>query len=174
VPDKVEEQHSLALDLWSKLVTNEKTDIYLRSSDGDAIPAHKLLLSFRSPVLAQLIETTNGVLTLEVTTQILKSLLQYMYTDRVDPLDSPQVLIRFADSLELPGLKSICERELIDSITPQNVASLLLVADTFNCELLKKACMGYCEDNPHSIVKTVAWKVMEKVNPGLFEEVCQK
>lgn len=95
-------------------------------------------------------------------------------------------------------LQNICELELIDSITPMNVASLLLVADNFNCELLKKACMGYCEEHPEAIVKTVAWKVMEKVqcercgahvavgcrleltllcgfqvNPELFEEVCQ-
>ena len=115
----------------------------------------------------------NGCLTLEVTTAILTSLLQYIYTDRVDPLDSPQILIRFADKLELPGLKSICEIALIESIDPSSVASLLLLAETFSCELLKKSCMGYCEDNPNLIQKTVAWKVMESLAPDLFEEVCQ-
>lgn len=68
------------------------------------------MLRSRSPVLGNMIDTVaNGVMTLDVSTPILKSLLQYIYTDRVIPLDSPQILIRYADSYELPGLKvSFC------------------------------------------------------------------
>ena len=52
----------------------------------------------------------------------------------------------------------------MDSITPQNVAKLLMIADTFDCDNLKKCALGFCEENSQSIAKTVAWKVMEQVS----------
>jgi hypothetical protein len=46
-----------------------------------------------------------GIIRLDMTTPLLTSLLQYIYTDRVDPMDNPQNLLKFAVKLELPGLK---------------------------------------------------------------------
>ena len=63
------------------------------------------MLRARSAVLGNMIDNANGVMDLDVSTPVLKSLLQYIYTDRVDPLDNAQLLIKFADSFELPGLK---------------------------------------------------------------------
>lgn len=40
---------------------------------------------------------------------------------------------------------------------------MLLLADTFDCDQLKKAGLAYCEENSGSIIKTLAWKVMEHV-----------
>jgi len=59
--------------------------------------------------------------------------------------------------------QNLCEKALIDSITPINVANMLMIADTFSCDILKKAGLAYVEENPRSIVKTIAWKVMEHV-----------
>lgn len=167
------EQNCLSLDLWTKLRTGEYCDVTIKSSDNDLFPAHKAILACRSPVLPKLIDE-DGVINLDISTPLLTSLLQYIYTDRCDPMDSPQSLLKSAVHLELNGLKNLCEKNLIDSITPVNVASLLLVADTFGCESLKKAALGFCEENSQCIIKTVAWKVMEQVNPELFQEVCQQ
>jgi speckle-type POZ protein len=51
--------------------------------------------------------------------------------------------------------------------------SLLLLADQFGCDSLKRATLAYCENNATSIKKSVAWKVMEIVNPDLFTEACE-
>ncbi|CAL8093250.1 unnamed protein product [Orchesella dallaii] len=166
------EQHSLALDLWTKLRSGENCDITIHTADGSLVPAHRTILTCRSPVVGSLIDK-EGHIKVDMSTPLLTSLLQYIYTDRVDPLDSPEKLLKFAVQLEMPGLKNICEKALIDSITPRNVAALLLIADTFGCDMLKKSALGFCEENSSQIVKTVAWKVMEEVNPKLFEEVCQ-
>lgn len=71
------------------------------------------------------------------------------------------------------GLKELCERSLTETITPENVATRLLLADEFGCDILKRAGMAYCEENAMSITKNFAWKMMEQVNPELFNEVCE-
>ena len=73
---------------------------------------------------------------------------------------------------QILGLKELCERSLTESITPENVATRLLLADEFGCDILRRASLTYCEENAMSITKNIAWKVMEQVNPELFQEVC--
>ena len=84
---------------------NEMCDVMLKSSDGDLFPAHKTILACRSRGLSDMISTGNDVLSLQMSTVVLTGLLQYIYTDRVDPLRTPQGLLKIAENLELPGLK---------------------------------------------------------------------
>jgi len=98
------EENTLALDLWTKLRAGENCDVTIRTSDGTLLPAHKTILSCRSSVFKELIDE-EGVIRLDMSTPLLTSLLQYIYTDRVDPLDNPQNLLKFAVKLELAGLK---------------------------------------------------------------------
>lgn len=106
--------------------------------------------------------------------EILQELLRYIYTDHVDNLDTiASTLLPVGENYHMPGLKLLCERTLIETITPERVASLLLLADQFGCDSLKRATLAYCEDNATSIKKSLAWKVMEIVNPDLFMEACE-
>ncbi|XP_066589031.1 TD and POZ domain-containing protein 2-like [Prorops nasuta] len=106
--------------------------------------------------------------------EITNELLRYIYSDRVDNLDNlASQLLSLAENFCLQGLKEACERNLIETITPENVASRLLVADEFNCEALKKAGLAYCEENVTALNKSLAWKLMELVKPDLFIEVCE-
>jgi speckle-type POZ protein len=103
--------------------------------------------------------------------EILQELLRYIYTDHVNNLDSTaSTLLPVGESYHLPGLKLLCEKTLVETITPESVASLLLLADQFGCDALKRAALAYCEENATSIKKSLAWKVMEIVNPDLFME----
>ena len=104
----------------------------------------------------------------------LQELLRYIYTDRVENLDTlAGAMLSVADKYRLPGLKLLCERTLVETITPESVASLLLLGDKYGCDSLKRAALAYCEDNATNIKKSLAWKVMELVNPDLFMEVCE-
>jgi speckle-type POZ protein len=159
-------------------------DIILQGDGERRFPAHRSLLSARSPILAAMIkvheqqghseteDTQEKCLELPgLSDEILQELLRYMYTDRVNNLDTTaSTLLPVAESYHLPGLKLLCERTLVETITPESVASLLLLADQFGCDSLKRAALAYCEDNAASIKKSLAWKVMEIVNPDLFLE----
>jgi speckle-type POZ protein len=106
--------------------------------------------------------------------ETLQELLRYIYTDHVGNLDTiASTLLPVGQTYHLPGLKLLCERALVETITPERVASLLLLADQFGSDSLKRAALAYCEDNATSIKKSLAWKVMEVVNPDLFMEACE-
>ncbi|XP_034183204.1 TD and POZ domain-containing protein 2 isoform X2 [Osmia lignaria lignaria] len=111
---------------------------------------------------------------LHLNKEVVEELLRYIYTDHVDNLDNlASQLLSLADHFCLQGLKELCERNLIETITPENIASRLLVADQFDCDALKKASLAYCEENITILNKSLAWKMMEQVNPELFNEVCE-
>lgn len=81
--------------------------------------------------------------------------------------------LAFINKIIYLGLKELCERNLIETITPENIASRLLIADEFGCDALKKASLAYCEENLTVLKKNLAWKIMEQTNPELFNEVCE-
>lgn len=139
----------------------------------------------------------------EISPDLMQELLRYIYSDRVNNLDAiANQLLSLAERFQLQGkafcffasdssqsifgseggiigknnisgLKEACERNLIESITPENVANLLLMSDEFGCGSLKRASIVYCEEHAMDISKNFAWKVMEHVNPELFNEVCE-
>ncbi|XP_069692012.1 speckle-type POZ protein B-like isoform X2 [Periplaneta americana] len=185
------DKHSLSQDLARMLAHTTTSgdnagDIMLQGDGERKFPAHKCLLSARSPVLAAMIkqhdeinysgdEKQDKCLELPgLSDETLQELLRYIYTDHVDNLDSiASTLLPVGENYRLPGLKLLCERTLVETITPESVASLLLLADQFGCDALKRAALAYCEDNATSIKKSLAWKVMELVNPDLFMEACE-
>ncbi|QQP37357.1 BTB/POZ domain protein [Caligus rogercresseyi] len=76
--------------------------------------------------------------------------------------------------ISAPGLKTHCEKHLVEVISPKNVASFLLLADKYKCEDLKKSALTYCKDNVWYIMKDEQWKVIEEEKPDLFEEAVSK
>lgn len=169
------ETNSLNQDLKRLLDSAEiNGDVLINCANDCKIQAHKCILMARSPLLDDILRHSSEINWKNLTEEVVREILRYIYTDRVDNLEThANVLLSNSEKLGLPGLKAICERFLIDSIKPESVPSLLLLSEQFCCENLKKAVMLYCEDNVNSIQKTMAWKVLEKVNPELFVEVCE-
>lgn len=173
------ERHSLSQDLRRLLMAEQDTDLVLCAQERE-FRVHRNILSARSPVFAAMFKHNMQESALmrvdikDINAENLQELLRYIYTDRVDNLETlAQTLMAAAEKYQLPGLKAVCERSLVETITPESVATLLLLADQFQCDTLKKATLAYCEDNAGCIRKTLAWKVMEIVNPQLFEEACE-
>ncbi|XP_044740342.1 speckle-type POZ protein B-like isoform X2 [Chrysoperla carnea] len=115
----------------------------------------------------------------ELSEDIVHELIRYIYTDKVENLDThAPKLLSLAHRFYLDGLTELCERSLVETLTPSNVGNVLLLADQCNCEPLKRAALAYCEENvshtgDDQIGKSLAWRVMELVNPNLFYEACE-
>ena len=167
--------NSLNHDLSRLLdVATTTGDVTVQCAQGKELKAHKFILMARSPVFEEMLRETNILDLANIAEEVVRGLLRYIYTDNTEDLETnATVYLSNADRFQLPGLKNVCERYLSDSIKPETVPSLLLVAEQFNCEILKKAVMLYCEDNATCIQKTMAWKVLEMVNPELFVEACE-
>ncbi|XP_050297811.1 speckle-type POZ protein-like B isoform X2 [Anthonomus grandis grandis] len=191
-----EEVHSLSQDM-ARLQMEERSkdtliECYCDKENKDCqktpLKAHSWIIRTRSEKLAKRLEEHSDdkhkgikyLLSLpEYSYGVVNELLRYIYTDKVDHADRyASKLLPISMIYNLQGLKGLCERHLIESLTPSNVANILLLADQCRCENLRKAALHYCEDseeikgNVH-MGKTLAWRVMEMVNPDLFMEACE-
>ncbi|XP_017774120.1 PREDICTED: uncharacterized protein LOC108560911 isoform X1 [Nicrophorus vespilloides] len=201
-----EERHNLSQDLAR--IMNKTGDEYvdtlvecgvdpediLRSDDSlnsensreTNLKVNSLIIKARSPMLAVMLMSQNDndqfkyKLDLkEINYSLVKELFRYMYTDKVDGIDALcGKLLSLSVKFCIPGLQTLCERALLETITPNNVANILLLADQCKCESLRKAALHYCEDSDtikdNAVIgKTLAWRVMEMVNPELFLEACE-
>ncbi|KAF7273340.1 uncharacterized protein LOC143191193 isoform X2 [Rhynchophorus ferrugineus] len=192
-----EEVHSLSQDMARLMTCDDNKDTIVEcycDPDNKAnkhipIKIHSWILRTRSEKLALRLEENNDennkklkyVLSLpEYSYGVVCELIRYIYTDKVDCAEkyAPK-LLPISAIYHLQGLKGLCERHLIESLTPSSVANILLLADQCGCENLRKAALHYCEqsdeirENLHIGGRTLAWRVMEMVNPDLFMEACE-
>ncbi|KAF2893106.1 hypothetical protein ILUMI_13062 [Ignelater luminosus] len=188
-----EEKHSLSQDLARVLANESKeycdTIVECATQNGEEpFKVNSLLIKARSPKLGVMLqkykdpknENIRYKLDLSVLSyDVVRELLRYIYTDKVDNTDThANKLLPLSTRFNLPGLTALCERTLLESMTPNNVPNILLLADQYGCENLRKAALQYCEDTEAikgsvQMGKSLAWRVMEMVNPDLFLEACE-
>ncbi|KAJ8923011.1 hypothetical protein NQ315_001559 [Exocentrus adspersus] len=189
-----EEVHSLSQDMARLMCTDELKDsvVECSCSQGERpLKVHSWIVKLRSSKLGNrllpyqndreknlkykldLSEFPHGLVT---------ELIRYVYTDKVDNPDKyTHKLLPLSTRFQLPGLTALCERNLIESLTPSSVPNILLLADQCGCDNLRKAALHYCETSNEikgsvhhtGSNKTLAWRVMEMVNPDLFLEACE-
>lgn len=190
-----EDAHSLSQDmarLLSKKTEDMDTLIQCSPSENTdenvaPVKAHSWVIRLRSHRLSrQLQDFSNNSKNIkykldlsEYPSSLIQELIRYIYTDKVENAETyANRLLPMASRYDLPGLSALCERTLLETLTPANVANILLIADQCGCENLRKAALDYCEkseeikENVH-IGKSLAWRVMEMVNPDLFLEACE-
>ena len=64
----------------------------------------------------------------------------------------------------------MCEEALSSNLTPENVASVLILADMHCAEQLKELALRYCNLHARDVMDTHGWKQMEKTNAHLVSE----
>lgn len=120
--------------------------------------AHKCILVARSPVFeamftSGMLEETSGTVVIDdIDGNVMKALLEFIYSDTIDPklLESlAELLLMAAAKYQVLGLVSICESYLCIHITNDTALSLLKLADDVpECEKLKKSCLQYIALHP--------------------------
>ncbi|CAB4068134.1 SPOP [Lepeophtheirus salmonis] len=170
--------HSLSSDLKNLINDEKSSDIVIETAEGKKFKVHRNILSARSPVFADMLKDCDKSDKLELKdfpSETFEELLRYIYTDSSANVDLfANTLLAASDKYQLPGLKTHCEKHLVEIISPKNVASFLLLADKYKCEDLKKSALTYCKDNVWYIMKDEQWKVIEEEKPDLFEEAVSK
>lgn len=189
------EQNTLSQDMSRLLHTSATKDTrIITEDDGDKpLYVHSWLLRVRSDKIASYLhrlppddDTSRIKYEIDLSDfkrPLINELIRYIYTDKVDNAETyANRLLPLSKTFHLSGLTALCERTLIEGLTPQNVANVLLVADQSDCECLRKAALKYCEGSEEiregikgsfQAGKTLAWRVMKMVNPELFLEACE-
>ncbi|XP_023389211.1 inhibitor of Bruton tyrosine kinase isoform X2 [Pteropus vampyrus] len=147
-------------------------DVTMKSVDGKEFPCHKCVLCarleyFHSMLSSSWIEASSrAALELQIHSDILKVILDYLYTDEAVVIKESQnvdfvcsVLV-VADQLLITRLKEICEVALTEKLTLKNAAMLLEFAAMYNAEQLKLSCLQFIGLNMAALLEARSLDVL--------------
>lgn len=167
------------------LASGKLADITIKTTDGNGkgeIKASRFFLS-RSPVFDAMLndhdsmEAQQGVILIEdIKHEVMVEMIRYMYTDEIPKMKEMAFdLLLAADKYKLRGLISRCEAYLIDEITAENFAKILILGDKLNLQAIKYAFVKVVNDNFNKIIETADWKeLIEKENPHIAIEIFKR
>ena len=143
--------------------------------------AHKLVLAARSPVFAAMFSsctlenTTNTIDINDLHPHTIQSMLEYIYTGKVTDIKKSTVeLYRCADKYQLEDLRLQAEMALMNSISIETSAEILLLADQHHSQDLKSRVIQFIVNgNLKSIIHTDGWHKYVACIPDLVTEVIQ-
>ena len=163
--------------LGNLLNSGQMSDITLVIK-GEELKAHKLILSARSPVFAQMFAangTDNPVSRLKIEeckANTFKAFLHFIYTDQMEETeDMAKNLLDIATTYEVQLLKLKCENFLMKHLSTDNCVDILLLSDTHRASYLKKEALDFIHHHAAIVIKIDGWKNMRKVRPHLAFEI---
>jgi speckle-type POZ protein len=169
----------LAADLGALLASGAGADVQLVCSDGERLGAHSALLCARSPVFAAQLregplqaDTSAVPVPPEITSQMLRRLLHFIYTDELEPASPEEAthLLNAADHYDVPRLFAVCERALCGALSVDNAADTLMLADQHAAVKLKHAALRFVAKNALAVMATPGWAHLVTARPPLVLE----
>ncbi|XP_057192526.1 speckle-type POZ protein-like A isoform X3 [Triplophysa rosa] len=152
-------------------------------------------LAARSPVFNAMFEhemeesKKNRVDISDVEPEVFKEMMGFIYTGKAPNLEKmADSLLAAADKYALERLKVMCEEALCNSLSVENVADTLILADLHSAEQLKAQAIDFinrcsvlrqlgCKDGKNwnsnhatDIMETAGWKSMIQSHPHLVAE----
>eukprot|EP00475_Leptophrys_vorax_P042106 TRINITY_DN79440_c0_g1_i1.p1 TRINITY_DN79440_c0_g1~~TRINITY_DN79440_c0_g1_i1.p1 ORF type:complete len:403 (-),score=13.37 TRINITY_DN79440_c0_g1_i1:82-1290(-) len=153
---------------------------------GETVPAHKVILAARSPVLKALLygpmrdRREGNIPVTDIETPVFKALLHFIYTDDL-PSTGPsaftpimaQHLLAAADRYALDRLRLMCESKLCETVDADTVATTLALAEQHNATRLKSVCLQFAAQNLASVIQSDGFEHLRVSCPSLQAELLQ-
>lgn len=144
---------------------------------GKSMIAHKEILVARSPVFAAMFNTKKvgkQVKIDDVTCEVFKQLLQYIYTDKAEFQETTgDGLLAAADTYGLDRLKAGCEHALSEYVTRKTAIKTLILADKHNAQQLKTRLLQFIKTYAEDVMYGNNWNTLVEGHPKLLLEVYQ-
>ncbi|XP_071398303.1 speckle-type POZ protein-like, partial [Centroberyx affinis] len=160
-------------DLWEN---SRFTDCSLCVA-GQKFQAHKAILAARSPVFSAMFEhemeesKKNRVEINDVEPDVFKEMMCFIYTGKAPNLDKmADDLLAAADKYALERLKVMCEDALCTSLSVENAAEILILADLHSADQLKTQAVDFINYHAADVMETSGWKSMVASHPHLVAE----
>lgn len=172
---------SLISDLEDLLQSGKFSDVMLKSTNGEHIPAHKNILSIRSPVFSRMfeidmLEKQTNMVNVDMESSVLKAFLQYIYTGILDA-NFVDDLVAAADLYQIDCLKRACEKIILQKAgNIDTVVKLLKCANIYNLKILKDHCTRFIAQNLVQLVTRQDFKELVEESPPdlllpIFDEI---
>ncbi|GFU03189.1 protein roadkill [Nephila pilipes] len=173
----VEKMVDLRKDFECLYVEGILSDVELRTATR-TFPAHKAILSSRSPVFLAMFTTDmkeklqECVDVPDVEDEILRRMLLYVYTNALVGLQQESALKLYAaaDKYEIVALKSKCRSFLKRTLCPNSLCDVLVLGDMHADDDLKAAAQKYALEHEEDVFHSDVWKTFTKTDPALAAE----
>ncbi|KAH6927440.1 hypothetical protein HPB50_003475 [Hyalomma asiaticum] len=155
------------------LESDENEDVTLLVG-RETFPAHKSVLSARSPVFRDMFARTatedDQVVIADVEPDVFADLLRFIYTGCAPkPIAKPDSLLRAAELYKLDGLKVACELALISRMSVETAADTLILAHQNDADTLRSRVLGFVCSHIDDVVETPGWTTLCKGHIELLE-----
>ena len=169
---------TLMNDIKRLLSTGQDSDVSIVANDGQVFPAHMLILSSRSPVFAAMFEHNmkekqqQRVNIEDLSSDAVKSLLQFVYTDKVSNINKMALeLLPAANKYDISRLKTLCEETVLSNLQVDNAADIFCLAHLYNADQLRSTAKKYIVRRIYDVKKTGGWQKLRTEWPQLAEEI---
>jgi len=151
-----------------RLLADKNTaDIVFKVEDQE-FPAHKNILSFRSPYFknafsSNMIESHSNVISIEnVKAKVFKALLKYIYVEDFEIEDEIlEDLFKLSHEYNMTKLNKDCQKMIFKKISIENAVDYINLAEQYEAERLRKACLNFIADNLKEIIRTQNFKALD-------------
>ncbi|XP_061393747.1 speckle-type POZ protein-like [Musca vetustissima] len=155
-------------------------DVALVAQDRIEFKAHKVVLCARSDVFRAMFrndlqEKKTGSITIDdMDSDVLKKLLNYIYTDEEMPKEMAADLFVAANKYALVDLQKICEDILIEVMSDDTVADILLLGDRHSSERLKSKAVQFVIENIKNVMATEGWHRLRANDRDVCLDILEK
>ncbi|XP_061388000.1 protein roadkill-like [Musca vetustissima] len=170
----------ISMDFANILASKEFSDVTLVAQDRFEFKAHKVVLCARSEVFAAMFrndlqEKLTGSITIDdMDSDVLKELLNYIYTDEEIPKEMAADLFVAANKYALSALQKMCEDFLIEAMSADTVVDILLLGDRHASERLKSKAVQFAIENIKTVSATESWKILREIEFELCMDILEK
>ena len=152
------------------------TDLVLEVGDS-TFHCHKFMLARKSDVFDAMFshdfseKHDNKVVIEDLEAEAVLEMLRFIYQGKVIQMDrvNKSVLIA-ADKYNIVDLKESCENSLCNSMTTENVCSLLILARDRVSQELKKRAVDFISQNIEAVTSSEGWQDLV-LEPHLMTDV---
>ena len=159
--------------------TGRLTDITF-VMERQTFKAHKNILSARSQVFAAKFENNGKVSSIKTLNiedcepEAFEAMLSFLYTDEMEETEEmAKELLPLAIKYQVQLLQHKCEELLLESLSTENCAETLILADTQGALLLKEHALDYFRRHSGEVIKTAGWKILRENHTRLVVETLE-
>ena len=145
--------------------------------DENTFPCHKYMLARKSDVFDAMFSHnfeehfSNKVVITDLESDAVLEMLRFIYTGKVSQMERVnKMVLAAADKYNIVDLKELCEKSLCNSMTVENVCSLLLLARDRVSQELKRKSIEFISQNIDAVTSSDGWQELVR-DPDLMTEV---
>ena len=144
--------------------------------EGSKFPCHRIVLGAQSPVLKRMIiapmkEKTNSTVRLKYKADIVEKFVKYFYKKDIEEEKEENLgcYMELAEQYDIPHMKKQVEELAISKMSVENMVDMLLLADLYSADTLRKAAEGFILSNKRKVRESLA--EMEKLEKSQLMKI---